>query len=142
VVRAEGVEHRAIAARNGRKGGLVNRREVVVLGERVDGELPVDRAVEHVLAQWRPSADAPGLQFGGERPEEVGDVERRVAIQRYPQETRTFCGRQLGQFRWAGACFGEALLAGHADEVAVEVVGPRVIRTCEPARRSAAVRDT
>ena len=93
VVGAEGVEYRAVAARDSRKGGLVHRRKVIVLSKRVDGELPVDRAVEHLLAQWRPSADTPGLQFVGERPEEARDVELRVAIQRYPQEARTFCGR-------------------------------------------------
>ena len=43
VMRAERVEHRAVAARDGRERGLVHGREMVVLREGVDRELPVDR---------------------------------------------------------------------------------------------------
>jgi len=93
VVGAERIEHRAVAVRDCRERVLVHRREVVVLGERVDGELPVDRAVEHLLAQRRPSPDAPGFQLVGERPEERRDVEGRVAVQRKPQEAGTLGGR-------------------------------------------------
>jgi hypothetical protein len=93
VVRAERIEHRAVAARDGRERVLVHRREMVVLGERVDREFPVDRAVQHLLAQRRPSADAPRVQFVDERPEERRDVQRRVAVQRNPQEAGTFGSR-------------------------------------------------
>ena len=93
VVGAERIEHRAVAVRDCRERVLVHRREVVVLGERVDGELPVDRAVEHLLAQRRPPADAPGFEFIDERAEESRDVERRVAVQRNPEEARAFGGK-------------------------------------------------
>ncbi len=101
VVGAEGVEHRAVTAGDRRERRLVHRREVVVLGERVDRQLPVDRAVEHLLTQRRPPADAPRVEFFGQRPEKGGDVQRRVLIERNPQETRTFGRRQFGQPRCA-----------------------------------------
>jgi hypothetical protein len=136
-----GIEHRAVAARDGRERVLVHRREVVILGERVDGEFPVDRAVQHLFTQRRPSSDTPGFQFVGERPEERRDVEGSAVVQRNPQEAGTFGGRHLRQFRRAGTCFGKAFLTGHAHEVAVQVVGPRVVRTSQPAGGSAVVGD-
>ena len=56
-------------------------------------------------------------------------------IQCHPEESGAFGGRKLGQLRRPLSVFGEALLAGHADQVAVEVVGPCVVRAGEPAWR-------
>jgi hypothetical protein len=112
---------------------------MVVLGERVDGELPVDGAVEHLLAQRRPSPDAPGFQFVGQWPEKRRDVLRGVAVERNPQEAGTFGGRQLGQFGWAGTYFGKSFVTRHSNEVTVQVVGPRVVRTSDAARGPAAL---
>src|ERR1700750_271906 len=90
---AEGIENGALTARDGRERRLVDRREMVVLRERVDCQLPVDRAVEHLLTQRRPSPDAPGFQLVGQWSQERRDVEGCIAVQRYPQETRALGGR-------------------------------------------------
>jgi hypothetical protein len=129
---AERIEHRAVASGDRRERGLVHRREVIVLGERIDRQLPVDRTIEHLFAKRCPAPDAPRVQLVGQRAQVRRDIERAITVERNPQEACAFGGRQLCQSSLARTSFGKAFFAGHSNQVAIEVVGPRVIRTREP----------
>ena len=59
VMRSIGVEDGAVTARDGGKRLPVHGREVIVFGKRIDSQFPVDRGVEHLLAQRRPPSDTP-----------------------------------------------------------------------------------
>ena len=86
VMRSVGVEDRAVAARDGGERLPVHRGEMVVLGEGVGRELPIDRRVQHFLAQWRPPSDAPRVEFIGQRSQVGRHVQCGVGIQCHPEE--------------------------------------------------------
>src|SRR3981189_1426693 len=67
------------------------------------------------------------------------DVERAVRIERQPEEPGEFRGGQLGQFRGFPKRPREPLLAGYPNQIAVQVVGPRVVGAGQPARSTATV---
>ena len=129
MVGAERVEHRAVAAGDRRERRLVHRREVVVLGERVDRQLPVDRTSP---APSRPAATtgrcptsrvlrpaAPGMRGcpASRRDRATSTGNPRI---RSPAIRST-----LGL---PADLSGKPFLARHADQVAVEVIIPRVVR--------------
>ena len=108
MVRTERVEHRAVAARDGREGGLVHGREVVVLRERVDRELPVDRRSP---APSRPAATTARCPRSPVRrqgvPGSAGMSSVASGSSDDPQEACAFGRRQFGQSRCCPSIFRE-----------------------------------
>ncbi len=110
---------------------------MVVLREGVDRQFPIDRKVEHLLAQRGPPSDAPGIELVGQRSQVRGDVQGRAGIHCHPEESGVFRGRQFGQTGGLDGHVGEALAARQADQTPGVVVCPRVVRAGETLRAAA-----
>ena len=109
--------------------------EVVVLAEGVERDLPVggDR-VDVRLAERLPVGEVEHRQLVGEAGPEVRvDVDRRPGPQAADDEAVALGDRQLDQALVLPAHAVERVGDGDADQLSLEVVGPRVERTREAA---------
>ena len=136
----ERVEDRRVGQRVHADDALtVDVGEVVVLGERLEGGLPVHRRVERPFLEELVSSQVPLRELGIEGSEVGVQVDPGVGGQHDPHEPVALLARELDQAVGPAIDRFEPLLTRQADQLALGVVGPRVVRAREATGRPATV---